>query len=60
MRALASSDLPGAGDYETPFAPTKAQVRRVIGQNLWLVYRFDDDSVFVMTVRGQPPVPLDE
>jgi hypothetical protein len=60
MRALASAELPGAGDFETHFAPTKAHVRRVTGQNLWLLYRFDDDSVFIMTVRGQPPVPLDE
>jgi hypothetical protein len=60
MRALAKSSLPGAGDFETAFAPAKAYVRRVAGQNLWLLYRFDDDHVFVMTVRGEPPVPLDE
>ena len=60
MRALASAQLPGPGDFEMHFAPTKAHVRRVTGQNLWLVYRFDDDSVYIMTVRGQPPIPLDE
>lgn len=60
MRALASSSLPGAGDFETSFAPTKAHVRRVTGQNLWVLYRFNDDHVFLMTVRSEPPVPLDE
>lgn len=57
MRALAASDLPGPGDFETSFAPGKAHVRRVTGQNLWLLYRFDDQFVFVMTARSQPPVP---
>jgi hypothetical protein len=60
MRALASAALPGAGDFETPFSPGRAFVRRVVGQNLWTLYRFDDDQVFVMTARGQPPVPADE
>ncbi len=60
MRALASADLPGPGDFETSFAPGRAFVRRVVGHNLWILYPFDVDHVFVMTVRGQPPVPLDE
>jgi hypothetical protein len=60
MRALASADLPGVGDYETAFAPAHAYVRRVTGQNLWLLYRFDDAHVFIMTARGDPPVPFDE
>jgi hypothetical protein len=60
MRALASVGLPGAGDYETAFSPGRLFVRRVVGQNVWVLYRFDDDQVFVMTARGQPPVPLDE
>ncbi|MGH7435774.1 MAG: hypothetical protein ACRENE_08870 [Polyangiaceae bacterium] len=59
VRALAASDLPGARDFETPFAPGKAYARRVTGQNLWLLYRFDDQFVFVMTARDQPPVPAD-
>jgi hypothetical protein len=59
MRALAAADLPGAGDSETSFSPGKAYVRRVTGQNLWLLYRFDDEQVFIMTARGQPPVPAD-
>jgi hypothetical protein len=35
-------------------------VRGFAGHNLWILYRFDDEHVFVMTARGQPPVPLDE
>lgn len=60
MRALASAALPGAGDFEIRFSPGRAFVRRVVGQNLWILYRFDDDQVFIMTARGQPPVPADE
>lgn len=60
MRALVSSSLPGAGDFEIEFAPAKAFVRRVKGHNVWLVYRFDDNHVFLMTARGEPPVPVDE
>jgi hypothetical protein len=59
MRALAAADLPGAGDFETSFSPGRAHVRRVASQNLWLLYRFDDDFVFVMTARDQPPIPAD-
>lgn len=58
MRALAAADLPGLGDFETSFSPGKAHVRRVTGQNLWLLYRFDDHFVFVMTARDQPPIPV--
>jgi hypothetical protein len=60
VRALASADIPGPGDYETRFAPGRARVRRVAGRNLWILYRFDTEHVFIMTTRDQPPVPLDE
>jgi hypothetical protein len=60
IRALASAQLPGALDFETPFAPGRAFVRRVVGQNIWILYRYDDDQLFVMTARGEPPVPVDE
>lgn len=60
LRALVSNELPGPGDYETAFAPGRAYVRRVVGHNLWLLYRFDDQYVFVMTVRRQPPVPAND
>jgi hypothetical protein len=32
----------------------------VVGQNLWILYRFDDEHVSVMTARAEPPVPTDE
>jgi hypothetical protein len=60
LHALASGNLPGAVDYETRFTPGTAHVRRVPGHNLWILYRFDDARVFVMTSRRQPPVPLEE
>jgi hypothetical protein len=53
----AVADLPGPGDFEASFSPAKAYVRRVAGQNVWLLYRFDDQFVFLMTARDQPPVP---
>jgi hypothetical protein len=60
VAALADADqLPGAGDDETKFGPGWAFVRRVAGRNVWILYRFDDDHVFVMTTRGAPPVPTD-
>jgi hypothetical protein len=60
IRALTVAELPGAGDYETAFSPGRALVRRVVGQNLWILYRFDDEHVSVMTARAEPPVPADE
>jgi len=60
MRALAVNALPGIGDYETSFAPGRAHVRRVSGHNLWILYRFDDGQVFVMTARAEPPVSVGE
>jgi hypothetical protein len=59
MRSLASSKVPGPGDYETSFAPGQAHVRRVTGQNVWLLYRFDEQHLFILTARGQPPVPAE-
>jgi len=61
IAALAKTDtLPGPADHETGFSPGRAHVRRVQGHNLWLLYRFDADYVFVMTARSQPPVPTDD
>jgi len=34
-------------------------VRRVLGQNLWVLYRFDATHVDVLTVRSEPPIPVD-
>jgi hypothetical protein len=60
IRALASAELPALADFETAFSPGRAFVRRVGGHNLWVLYRFDDHNVFVMTARGHPPVPVDD
>jgi hypothetical protein len=51
--------LPGPVDHQTRFAPGRAHVRRVSGQNVWILYRFDTVHVFVITVRAQPPVPAE-
>ncbi len=59
IRALTSNEIPGPGDFETTFAPTHVHVRRVAGCNVWLLYRFDDSHLFLLTARGQPPVPRD-
>lgn len=53
-----AEELPGAGDHETTFAPGRAYVRRVGQHNVWVLYRFDDEHVFIMTARGTPPVPV--
>ncbi len=58
---LASADvLPGPMDAETVFPPGRAYVRRVPGQNLWVLFRFDATHVDVLAVRDAPPVPLEE
>ena len=60
IAALSNADvLPGIGDDQTLFSPGRAFVRRVSGFNVWILYRFDEENVFVMTTRGQPPVPAD-
>jgi hypothetical protein len=60
VRTLAdASALPGPADFETEFAPGRAHVRRVPGQNLWLLYRFDATYVDILTVRNDPPLPAD-
>jgi len=59
VRAIADANaLPGPADFETTFAPGRAHVRRVSGQNLWVLYRFDVSHVDVITVRNEPPIPL--
>jgi len=60
VRAIAEADvLPGPADFATDFAPGRARVRRVSGHNLWVLYRFDAIHVDVLTVRNQPPVPVE-
>jgi hypothetical protein len=60
VRAIADAPtLPGPVDFETEFAPGRAYVRRVSGENLWVLYRFDAIYLDVLAVRGDPPVPVD-
>lgn len=51
--------LPGPADFETAFAPGHAHVRRVVGENLWILYRFDPTYVDLLAIRNAPPVPAD-
>jgi hypothetical protein len=55
-----ADELPGAADHETRFAPTRAYVRHVTGYNVWLLYRFDEQHVYLLTARAAPPVPAEE
>ena len=55
----ARNNLPGPNDFETEFAPGRAHVRRVVGFNFWVLYRFDATYVDILTVRTSPPVPYD-
>jgi hypothetical protein len=55
-----AASLPGVADVQTKFAPGRAFVRRVTGQNVWLLYRFDAEQLFVLTARAEPPVPVDD
>ena len=58
--ALADTEtLPAPLDSETVFSPGRAYVRRVPGQNLWVLYRFDATHVDVLAVRDTPPVPFE-
>jgi len=60
VRAIAGdAALPGHADFETAFSPGRANVRRVSGHNLWVLYRFDESHVDILTVRDEPPVPVD-
>lgn len=59
--ALAASvSLPAALDARARFAPSYAWVRRVVGENLWIWYRFDDANFDALVIKDQPPVPEDE
>ena len=59
VAVLAGTDeLPGPGDDETTFGVGRAFVRRVGGRNIWVLYRFDEQHVFALTARDQPPLPI--
>jgi hypothetical protein len=53
-------ELPDLGDRETSFSPGRAFVRRVEGYRLWVLYRCDNEHLFVMTARDEPPTRVDD
>jgi hypothetical protein len=55
-----SSTLPGPLDVEVQFRPGKAHARRVAQLNLWVWFRFDEDSVSIVSVTDEPPLPWAE
>ena len=58
MTAIANSaTLPGPADMEVEFRPGIAHARRAGQLNLWVWFRFDDDSVSMVSVTDEPPVP---
>jgi hypothetical protein len=57
---LAAPALPSPGDTRALVPPTgEAFVRRVPGQNLWIWYRANEETLYVALVSSDPPVPLD-
>ena len=59
LSSLASSEtLPGVVDFEAEFKPGTAHVRRAGAANLWVWFRFSEDSVTILSVTNTPPVPL--
>ena len=60
VRALVNADvLPAPLDYEAAIPPTsKAWVRRVSGENMWIFYAWDANHVVLLTVMRTPPVPI--
>lgn len=60
IAALANAEeLRCPGDDETTFGVGRTFVRRVVGRNVWVLYRFDNDHVFALTARTQPPVLME-
>ncbi len=57
VAALATATtLPGPLDYLEAIPPVEtAYVRRVVGENLWLYYRFTDDELILVTIVDHPP-----
>ncbi len=61
MASLARADeLPGPADFVASFHPGYVHVRRVTGFNLWILYRFDATFLDVVTVRDEPPPPIEQ
>ena len=57
--SMEAAVLPGPQDIEAPVPPTgRAYVRRVAGENLWVWYRATDDTLRVLALTDNPPVPI--
>ena len=58
---LARADnLPGPGDTRALLPPVReAFVRRVPGRNLWVWYRAEGETLFLVHLSSDPPVPVD-
>jgi hypothetical protein len=61
LNELAADELPGADDFEAllPFRAGVAWVRRVPGEHLWLLYRFDDAVLEPLAVVDREPVRVE-
>ena len=57
---LCADVLPSPADTVTAFGTSRAYVRRVPRENLWIVYQVADDFVDSLAVRDTPPIPADE
>jgi len=60
MRALATDELPGAGAYETKFAPVEPTRGACPDRTSGFYTDSMTSTCLFMTVRDQPPVPVDE
>jgi hypothetical protein len=57
---LASDELPAPSDFETRFSTRRAHVTRVRSENIWILYRFDHERLYMVTACGEQPAPADE
>ena len=57
---LARRDLPLPDDFETLIPPVlTVHAHRVRGENLWILYDFDQQTVTMITLTANSPIPLD-
>jgi hypothetical protein len=57
---MRTDTLPGPADTSMAFGAGRAFVRRVSGDNLWIVYQVKDDFIDLLAVKGEPPIPSDD
>ncbi len=55
-----TSELPGIEDTAIAIPPVlRAWSRRLGTRNLWLLYRFDSETITAFAVTASPPVPIE-